>query len=264
MQGRRPSLLAKGTLRNVASPRKILIGACAAVAAATTAVGLAGAQGTTNPDDARKRLDSDRTRLEATQRRSKELQADVDKIAAERQRITDRLVETARLIRDKEITYGVPRSQTLVDEDGVGGGVVDSLPGCRGFMGGSSPLPDKDGVYPAVQNLKAQCAYKLAELVQGHKLAVRTEDMFIKERLNEELQQIRRRNEDKDGKLAIVAEDEVKKALGRSPDFADAVLMRAFFELNKEPPKIVEKKPMYQKELEQFQRDRRQTIGKKF
>jgi hypothetical protein len=173
-------------------------------------------------------------------------------------------LETARLIRDKEITYGVPRSQTLVDEDGVGGGVVDSLPGCRGFMGGSSPLPDKDGVYPAFQNLKAQCAYKLSELVQGHKLAVRTEDMFIKERLSEELQQIRRRNEDKDGKLAIVAKDEVKKALGRSPDFADAVLMRAFFELNKEPPKIVEKKPMYQKELEQFQRDRRQTIGKKF
>ena len=48
------------------------------------------------PDEARKRLESDRGRLEATQRRSKELQTDLEKIAAERQRINARLVETAQ------------------------------------------------------------------------------------------------------------------------------------------------------------------------
>ena len=81
---------------------KMLVGACAAVAAATVMPVLAAAQGAVNPDDARKRLDADRGRLEATQRRSKELQADVDKLANERKRITERLIETARLAQQSE------------------------------------------------------------------------------------------------------------------------------------------------------------------
>ena len=71
----------------MAGTRKMLIGSCVAVAGATAAAAFVAAQGTANPDEARKRLDADRGRLEATQRRSKELQADVDKIGAERQRI---------------------------------------------------------------------------------------------------------------------------------------------------------------------------------
>jgi murein hydrolase activator len=54
------------------------------------------------PDEARKRLDADRGRLEANKRRSKELQSDLDKIAAERERINARLVETAKLIQQSE------------------------------------------------------------------------------------------------------------------------------------------------------------------
>jgi murein hydrolase activator len=66
------------------------------------AAGHAAAQGAAAPDEARKRLDADRGRLDATQRRSKELQADVDKLGAERQRINERLVDTARLIQQSE------------------------------------------------------------------------------------------------------------------------------------------------------------------
>ena len=54
------------------------------------------------PDEARKRLEADRGRLEANKRRSKELQSDLDKIAAERERINARLVETAKLIQQSE------------------------------------------------------------------------------------------------------------------------------------------------------------------
>jgi septal ring factor EnvC (AmiA/AmiB activator) len=56
----------------------------------------------TNPEEARKQLESDRGRLEATQRRSKEVQAEMDKLAAERQRINSRLVETGKLIQQSE------------------------------------------------------------------------------------------------------------------------------------------------------------------
>jgi septal ring factor EnvC (AmiA/AmiB activator) len=92
----------KGFWQNVAGARKMLIGACVAVAGAAAAVGLAAAQGTVSPDEARKKLDADKGRLEASQRRSKELQADMDKLSAERQRINERLVDTARLIQQSE------------------------------------------------------------------------------------------------------------------------------------------------------------------
>jgi len=72
---------------------------------------LAAAQAPANPDDVRKQLESDRGRLEATQRRSKEIQADVDKLAAERERINSRLVETGKLIQQSEAQLGLIESR---------------------------------------------------------------------------------------------------------------------------------------------------------
>jgi murein hydrolase activator len=72
---------------------------------------LAAAQAPGNPDEARKQLESDRGRLEATQRRSKEIQADVDKLAAERERINSRLVETGKLIQQSEAQLGLIESR---------------------------------------------------------------------------------------------------------------------------------------------------------
>ena len=65
-------------------------------------------------EDARKRLEAYKARLEATLKRSKELQADLDKIAAERQRINARLEETGKLIQLSEAQLSVTKSR--VDE----------------------------------------------------------------------------------------------------------------------------------------------------
>ena len=83
------------------TPRN-LTGTLLAAAAVAALPSLASAQGSTGAEEARKRLEADRGKLEATQKRSKELQADLDKIAAERQRINARLVETAKLIQQSE------------------------------------------------------------------------------------------------------------------------------------------------------------------
>ena len=64
-----------------------------------------------NPEDARKQLESDRGRLEATQRRSKEIQAEMDKLAAERERINSRLVETGKLIQQSEAQLSLIESR---------------------------------------------------------------------------------------------------------------------------------------------------------
>ena len=76
------------------------LGAILACAAAVP--WLAAAQSPLTSDEARKRLDSERGKLEAKERRGKDLQADVDKINAERERINARLVETAKLVQQSE------------------------------------------------------------------------------------------------------------------------------------------------------------------
>lgn len=79
-----------------------LAGAILTVAVASGAAPAVWAQATPSPEEVKKKLDADRRKLEATQRRSKELQADVDKIAAERERINARLLETAKLVQQSE------------------------------------------------------------------------------------------------------------------------------------------------------------------
>jgi murein hydrolase activator len=88
--------------KDVAHTLRSLAHGCIVAAFGVTLPQFAAAQGNTAPDEARKRLEADRGRLEATERRSKELQKDLEKIAAERQRINARLVETAKLIQQSE------------------------------------------------------------------------------------------------------------------------------------------------------------------
>lgn len=157
--------------------------------------------------------------------------------------------KTIQIIRDLATAEHIPYSHILVDEDGVGGGVVDQLKGVKGFIAASSPLPtatmlrrqavigiskDIEGGarFLPFQHLKAQCAFKLAEIVETHKLActkLSDEDEIV-----EDMSQIRQKDVDKDGKLKIVPKDEVREALGRSPDIGDTFIMRAYFELLKD------------------------------
>ena len=88
--------------KNVAHTLRRLARGCIVAALGTVLPQFAAAQGNLAPEEARKRLENDRGRLEATERRSKELQKDLEKIAAERQRINARLVETAKLIQQSE------------------------------------------------------------------------------------------------------------------------------------------------------------------
>jgi septal ring factor EnvC (AmiA/AmiB activator) len=97
--------------KNVAHTLRALARGCIVAACSVILPQLAAAQGGLAPDEARKRLESDRGRLEATERRSKELQKDLDKIAAERQRINARLVETAKLIQQSEAQLSLIESR---------------------------------------------------------------------------------------------------------------------------------------------------------
>lgn len=143
------------------------------------------------------------------------------------------VVETAEKVRNAMDMYGIPRENTLIDADGIGGGVVDMLPGVLSFNGGASPFGEVGEVSRKenYENLKTQCAYHMGELTKARKVRVSETNFDVKEFLSQELAQVRRRDGDKDGKLKIVRKEEMKQALGRSPDFADTFIMRAYFDL---------------------------------
>ena len=129
----------------------------------------------------------------------------------------------------------IPRNQVIVDEDGVGGGVVDETKGIKGFVNNSKMI-EKKVKYETTplnyRNLKTQCYFYLADYINTGKIGCYPEiNVEIKELLVEELEQVKRHNIDKDGRVEIVPKDKVKELLGRSPDFSDAIMMRMYFEV---------------------------------
>lgn len=130
----------------------------------------------------------------------------------------------------------VGRSHIVLDEDGVGGGVVDQVE-CKGFVNGSACIQPPEVKYDPNKklnygNLKAQCYLLLADKAEKAELGIDEVSPDIKDLIIEELEQIKRKNLDKDGKIYIVSKEDIKEAIGRSPDFADMIMMRMFFELN--------------------------------
>lgn len=157
--------------------------------------------------------------------------------------------ETIRQAKDFAIEEGIPYSNIIGDEDGVGGGFVDGMPGIRGFVANSSALPTtqeirkKNGQLPSSQfvprnnfaNLKTQCGYKMAELINEHKIAIDINDSEIFDEIVEDLEaSLKEAEPDNDKKLRLKPKEKVKAELGRSPDLGDGVIMRGWFELRKE------------------------------
>ena len=121
--------------------------------------------------------------------------------------------------------HSVPLSNIIVDDDGVGGGVKDILR-CKGFVNNSKALKNEN-----YTNLKTQCYYALSDVLNKSKLYINCNNVTHKNFIIEELEQVRRKNFDKDTKLQIVSKDEVKNAINRSPDFSDALAMRMYYEI---------------------------------
>lgn len=129
-------------------------------------------------------------------------------------------------IKNAMIEERIPRSLMVVDADGIGSYLESYLKGIKEFRGGATPTDRK------YRNLKAQCYYKLAELVERRALRIIGMKPEEQEQLKEELQAIRRTNIDNDtGKFEINSKDEQKEILGRSPDLADPLAMAMIFRL---------------------------------
>lgn len=151
-------------------------------------------------------------------------------------------VEKVKTILREE---GIPMSRLAVDEIGIGGGVVDGLRGCRGFVSNASPMENpnaprqtvlRNGILVEVTpkdnfgSLKDQCGYYLAEKINNHAVGFDCEDPNLQEEVEQELSQLRDAKPDGDGKKRLVKKEEMKENLGRSPDNLDCMIMRAIFD----------------------------------
>ena len=137
------------------------------------------------------------------------------------------ITEIAQIIRDFAFKYKIPMANVIADEDGVGGGVVDIL-GCKGFVNNSKPML-VDNQIVQYQNLKSQCYFKLAEVIQADQMYINCNDGAVIDEITKELEQVKRDKVDSDGKLTIVSKETVKQYIGRSPDYSDALMMRMYF-----------------------------------
>ena len=108
----------------------------------------------------------------------------------------------------------------------MGGGVKDYLR-CKGFVNNSRALKNEN-----YQNLKTQCYYKLADLINKGQIGISCSDVNVKNYIIEECEQVRTKDADKDNRLQIIPKDTVKGILGRSPDYSDALAMRMFYEID--------------------------------
>jgi hypothetical protein len=128
------------------------------------------------------------------------------------------------VIRDKAKEYRVFPQNISYDSDGVGKYLMTYLKSAKAIVNNAKALKDEN-----YENLKTQLYFKLAELInKGDVKVVKTK---YDEKIIEELQQVKHRPTDRVGKIAMVQKGDVKRMLGRSPDFSDAMAYRMIFEI---------------------------------
>lgn len=138
---------------------------------------------------------------------------------------------TSEVIRNTAMSNKIPYSHCVIDEDGVGGGVVDLNSGMKGFTANASAI-EVNNKKQNFRNLKSQCGFHLAEYINDHRIAINQQSPEIKEFILQELEAtLKQKTVDNDTKLELISKDEVKEVIGRSPDYADMILMRMFLEI---------------------------------
>lgn len=135
--------------------------------------------------------------------------------------------------------YWISKSDVFIDEDWVGGGVVD-FGGYKGIVNNSRPLPegvdsDYKDIIPNYQNLKTQLYFKASEIVESWWMNLEILSDLHKDMLAEELANTVEVDFDKEWKIRMISKENIKDKIWRSPDFADTLAYRMYPEIAKKP-----------------------------
>ncbi len=153
---------------------------------------------------------------------------------------------TIQDIKDLASAERIPYSNIAVDAIGVGGGVADGLVGCVAFNSSSSAFLTRNQIRDRKSrvsetltpspttlyaNLKTQCAFKLAEIINDHKISCVEVNEYRDEIIADLTATLQERDIDKDGKKKMITKEDIKAELGHSPDVGDTFIMRMFWVL---------------------------------
>lgn len=159
-------------------------------------------------------------------------------IAIEQPKSTGKSIQTD--LQGLMIKTGTSRSNTVVDSDGLGNYLVSYLEGIKEFHGGAKAFnkvknssANEFGVEQEVEyaNLKTECAYKLAEVINNREMKIICTPEQ-KQKIIEEIGILKADSVDKDeSKKRIIDKKLMKELLSRSPDFLDMLIMLMYFEV---------------------------------
>lgn len=152
--------------------------------------------------------------------------------------LKQKLEITGSILEDLRYKMNIGNSDVLVDEDGMGSGIVDFLK-FKGFVNNSAALPSPEGpvddknkpIKENFDNLKSQCYFRMADRINKNNLYLECDNEEVKQWIIEELEQVKQKSLDSDMKKGVVSKDKVKELIGRSPDFSDTIMMREYFDL---------------------------------
>lgn len=142
--------------------------------------------------------------------------------------------EVEMMLRHLAEKYKVGHSRICYDADGVGGFLKGYLATAKPFNNGGSPIEIKGTnieFKPQYSNLKAQCYFYLADKINKREVAIMCEVGNFRQSIIKELEYVKNFSYGTDKKLSVLPKLEIKDKLGRSPDFSDALMMRAYFDL---------------------------------
>lgn len=128
-------------------------------------------------------------------------------------------------LKELMIREQIPHSRMVADSDGLGNYLESYLEGIKAFHGGATAVNKTE-----YANLKSECGFKLAELINKRQLKVICTEAQ-KEKIMEELGCLQVADVDADEKRKkLIPKEKMKEILnGRSPDYLDMLLMKMFF-----------------------------------
>jgi len=128
-------------------------------------------------------------------------------------------------LKELKIANSVGNSNIVADSDGLGQYLESYLRNIKTFHGGMRSLNRKE-----YDNIKSQCAFKLAELINNRQIKINC-SLQQEEEIKKEISICLKRDNIDTDKKKIIKKEKMKELLGHSPDYLDMLIMRMIFEL---------------------------------
>lgn len=146
----------------------------------------------------------------------------VCKVAVDKGKSSGKEIESD--LYELKVIHNVANTNIIADSDGLGAYLESYIENIVTFHGGAK-ASDMEFF-----NLKSQCAFKLAEKINNNEIRIICNDTQKDAIIAEISVCLKRENLDADAsKKKIMSKEEMKKRLGRSPDYLDMLIMGMWF-----------------------------------